>query len=147
MNHPERLYISDNLRIPLHELRYRYSRGHGPGGQHVNRTASQVELIWDVKNSPSLSKTQRHRIEQALASRIDKEGLLHLTAGERRSQLQNKREVTERFVTLLQEAIKPRKRRIPTAPSEAAKEKRLQEKRRHATKKQLRRSISADDSG
>ncbi len=134
----ETLHISDNLQIPLRELHYRFSRSSGPGGQHVNRTESQVELLWDVRQSPSLSKTQRSRIEQALASRIDKSGVLHLTAGERRSQMQNKRAVTERFVELLQEAIKPRKKRIHTQPSKAAKEKRLQEKRRHSQKKQLR---------
>ena len=138
MNDPEKLHISDSLQLPLHELRYRYSRSSGPGGQHVNRTESQVELLWDVRNSPSLSKTQRHRIEQALAHRIDKEGVLHLTSGERRSQLQNKRAVTERFVELLQEALKPHKKRIHTTPSRAAKEKRLQEKRHHSEKKQLR---------
>ena len=138
MNDPEKLHISNNLQIPMHELHFRFSRSSGPGGQHVNRTASQVELLWDVRNSPSLSKTQRYHIEQALANRIDKEGVLHLTSGERRSQLQNKHAVTERFVALLREAIKPHKKRIHTEPSEAAKEKRLQEKRIHSEKKQLR---------
>jgi len=134
----EILHISDNLQIPVNELKYRFSRSSGPGGQHVNRTASQVELLWDVRHSPSLSKTQRYRIEQALANRIDKEGILHLTSGERRSQLQNKHAVTERFVALLREAVKPQKKRVHTQPSDAAKEKRLQEKHHHSEKKQLR---------
>jgi ribosome-associated protein len=140
MNDIKRIQISENLEIPAHELRYRYARSGGPGGQHVNRTASRVELIWDVRNSPSLSKTQRHRIEQALSTRLDKEGVLHLTASERRSQLQNKHAVTERFAALLREAIKPHKKRIPTIPSKSARERRLQEKRRHSAKKQMRRA-------
>ena len=138
------LRISDSLSIPAHELQFRFARSSGPGGQHVNRTASQVELLWDVKNSPSLSKTQRYRIQQALANRIDKEGILHLTSGERRSQLQNRQAVTERFVKLLQEAIKPPQKRIPTRPSQAAKEKRLHDKHHHAQKKQRRRELPED---
>ncbi len=136
---PEKVRINNNLQIPLHELRYRTSRSGGPGGQHVNRTESHVELLWDVRHSPSLSKTQRHRIQQALAGRIDKEGILHLTASERRSQLQNRQAVTRRFAALLREAVKPRPKRVPTRPSAAAKRRRLLQKRLRAEKKQLRR--------
>ena len=145
MTDAEKLTISDNLHIPTSELNYRFSRSSGPGGQHVNRTESQVELTWDVRNSRSLSKTQRYRIEQALANRIDKDGVLHLTSGERRSQLQNKHAVTDRFVKLLQEAIKPPKKRIPTTPSDSAKEKRLQEKHHHSEIKQQRGKVSRDE--
>lgn len=145
MTDADKLTISDNLSIPTSEIRYRTSRSRGPGGQHVNRTESQVELLWDVRNSPSLSKTQRHRIEQRLANRIDKDGVLHLSSGERRSQLQNKIAVTERFVKLLREALRPPKKRIPTRPSDSAKEKRLQEKRRHSEIKQRRGRVSPDE--
>ena len=145
MTDSDKLTISDNLHIPTHEIHYRTSRSHGPGGQHVNRTESQVELLWDVRNSPSLSKTQRYRIEQNLANRIDKDGVLHLSSGERRSQLQNKTAVTERFVKLLQEAIKPPKKRIPTSPSDSAKEKRLQEKHHHSETKHRRGKVTPDE--
>jgi len=141
----EVLHVSDNLQIPLRELQYRYSRSGGPGGQHVNRTESQVELLWDVRNAAGLSKTQRHRIEQALANRIDKDGILHLTASQRRSQLQNKKAVTERFVAVLRAAVKPPKKRVPTRPSSAAREKRLQEKRHHAEIKQHRGKPGTED--
>jgi len=145
MTDTDKLTISDNLHIPMHELNFRYSRSHGPGGQHVNRTESQVELLWDVRNSPSLSKTQRYRIEQNLANRIDKDGVLHLSSGERRSQLQNKNAVIERFVKLLHEAIKPPKKRIPTKPSDSAKEKRLQEKHHHSEVKQHRGKVTGEE--
>ena len=141
----EVLHISDNLQVPVSELQYRYSRSGGPGGQHVNRTESQVELLWDVRNASGLSKTQRYRIERALANRIDKDGILHLTASERRSQLQNKKAVTDRFVALLREAIKPPKKRIPTKPSSSAREKRLQEKRHRSEIKQHRGKVKGED--
>jgi ribosome-associated protein len=141
----EVLHISDNLQIPLRELQYRYSRSSGPGGQHVNRTESQVELLWDVRNAAGLSKTQRHRIEQVLANRIDKDGILHLTASQRRSQLQNKKAVTERFVAVLRAAVKSPKKRVPTRPSRAAKAKRLQEKRHHSDIKQRRGKVTGED--
>jgi len=145
MNEPDSLFISDSLQIPRRELRYRYARSSGPGGQHVNRTESQVELLWDVQNSPSLSKTQRHRIQRTLARRIDKDGVLHLTSSARRSQLANKKDVTERFVALLREAIKPRKKRIATRPSLAAQQKRLQSKRKRGQIKQWRAKVQRDD--
>ena len=142
MNEDAILHIRDNLRIPMHELTFRASRSSGPGGQHVNRSETRVELLWDVRNSPSLSKTQRYRIEQHLAGRIDKDGVLHLVSGERRSQWQNKQAVIERFVHLLREATTPRKRRLPTKPSEAARERRLREKRRRSEIKKARGKVT-----
>ncbi len=145
MKDPDFLTINSHLQIPLSELRFRYTRSRGPGGQHVNRTESQVELLWDVRHAASLSETQRHRIERALANRIDKEGVLHLTSSQRRSQWQNKKAVTERFVALLREAVKPPRKRIATRPSRAAKEKRLQAKRHHARIKQQRGKVRGED--
>ena len=145
MNDTEKLHVSNSLQIPVSELRYRTARSGGPGGQHVNRTESQVELLWDVLHSPSLSKTQRHRIAQVLGNRIDRLGVLHLTSSQRRSQLQNRRAVTERLVALVREAIKPRKRRVPTKPSRAAIERRLQAKRRRSGIKQQRGKVGREE--
>ncbi|HEY80813.1 MAG TPA: aminoacyl-tRNA hydrolase [Anaerolineae bacterium] len=145
MNDDAILHIRDNLHIPMGELTFRASRSSGPGGQRVNRSETRVELLWDVRHSPSLSKTQRHRIEQALAGRIDKEGVLHLVSGERRSQLQNKQTVIERFMALLREATQPPKKRIPTRPPEAAKERRLREKRRRSEIKKVRGKVMLEE--
>ncbi len=145
MSDQEFLTIRENLRIPMHELRFRTSRSRGPGGQHVNRSETRVELLWDVRNSPSLSKTQRYRIEQALHNRIDKEGVLHLAASEHRSQQLNKQAVIERLVALVREATKPTRKRLPTTPSEAAKEKRLREKRRRSEIKKARRKADFEE--
>jgi len=145
MKAPDILTINNSLQIPASELQFRYARSSGPGGQHVNRTESQVELLWDVRHTASLSETRRHRIERALANRIDKDGVLHLTSSRRRSQWQNKQAVTERFVALLREAVKPPRKRIATKPSRTAKEKRLQAKRHHARIKHLRGKVRGED--
>jgi len=145
MNDTEKLYVNSSLQIPISELQYRTARSGGPGGQHVNRSESQVELLWDVQHSPSLSKTQRHRIMQTLKNRIDRQGVLHLTSSQRRSQLQNRRAVTERLAALVREAIKPRRKRVPTKPSRAAVERRLRAKRHRSGIKQQRGKVGREE--
>ena len=135
------LFITDQLQIPASELRYRFSRSGGPGGQHVNRSETRVELLWDVGNSPSLSAAQRQRLLDELRNRIDDEGELHLVSGETRSQERNRKAVTERFVALLQEALRPRRKRKKTKLSKAAKKRRREEKRRQSEKKRLRQPV------
>ena len=138
------LHITDTVSIPMSELRFRFARSSGPGGQHVNRSATQVELLFDVANSPSLNETQRQRVLRKLGSRIDKEGILHLVSQETRSQLRNREEVVERFQGLLREALRVPKRRRPTRPTRAARERRLEEKRRRSEAKRSRRPVQPD---
>src|SRR5262247_4508939 len=121
------LTITETLEIPLAELYFQFSRSGGPGGQHVNRSATQVELTFDVANSPSLTITQRARILSQLKSYIDTRGILHLSSQTTRSQHRNRAEVVERFALLLQRALHVPKRRIPTQPSAAAAARRLAE--------------------
>ncbi len=78
------------LRLPLGELRFRFSRSSGPGGQHVNRSETRVELLFDVLNSPSLTDHQRTRILNRLAGQIDGEGVLHIFSSTTRSQAENR---------------------------------------------------------
>jgi ribosome-associated protein len=124
------LKITETLSIPPNELHFQFSRSGGPGGQHVNRSATQVELTFDVMHSPSLSEAQRARILSALKTYIDGRGTLHLSAQTTRSQHRNRAEVIERFQRLLQRALHVPKRRVPTRPPPQAKEQRLSEKRR-----------------
>src|SRR5919201_654915 len=126
------LQITETVTIPLAELRFQFSRSGGPGGQHVNRTATQVELTFDVLGSPSLNEAQRARVLSKLKSYIDTRGTLHLTSQTTRSQYRNREEVVERFALLLQRALHVPKRRIPTRPSAAAEARRLAEKQRTA---------------
>ena len=132
------LHITDELVIPLSELHFQFSRSGGPGGQHVNRSATQVELTFDVRGSPSLNQVQRARILAQLKSYIDTRGTLHLTSQTTRSQHRNRAEVIERFQRLLQQALYVPKRRVPTRPPPKAKEQRLSEKRRKSTIKEGR---------
>jgi len=139
------LRITDNVSIPMSELQFRFARSSGPGGQHVNRSATQVELLFDVANSPSLNEAQRQRVLRRLRSRIDKEGVLHLVSQETRSQLRNREEVVERFQALMREALRVPKRRLPTRPTRAARERRLEEKRRRSETKRDRRPVQPDE--
>lgn len=133
------LPVTDAVTIPLSELQFHFSRSGGPGGQHVNRAATQVELTFDVQQSASLNEAQRARVLGRLKSAIDSRGVLHLTCQTTRSQFRNRAEVTERFQHLLRQALHVPKRRRPTRPSRAAVERRMQEKRRVAGIKQERR--------
>ena len=132
------LKITDRLEIPLAELHFQFSRSSGPGGQHVNRSATQVELTFDVADSPSLSDVQRARILSRLKSYIDTRGILHLSSQTTRSQHRNRAEVVERFQQVLQHALHIPKRRVPTRLPPQVKERRLAEKRRRSTTKEER---------
>ena len=133
------LPVTDAVTIPMSELQFHFSRSGGPGGQHVNRAATQVELTFDVQQSASLNESQRARVLGRLKSAIDSRGVLHLTCQTTRSQSRNRAEVTERFQRLLRQALHVPKSRRPTRPSRAAVERRMQEKRRVAGIKQERR--------
>jgi ribosome-associated protein len=138
------LTITETLDIPLAELHFQFSRSGGPGGQHVNRSATQVELTFDVANSPSLTEPQRTRILSQLQSYIYSRGILHLSSQTTRSQHRNRVEVIERFQHLLQRALHIPKRRVPTRPPPQVKEQRLAEKRRKSTLKEGRARTRPD---
>ena len=139
------LIINASLAIPLSELKFRFTQSSGPGGQHVNRAATQVELLFDVARSPRLNEAQRQRILQALDRFIDSGGILHLTSQSTRSQLHNRQDVSERFQALLRQALKPRKKRRTTKPTAASREQRLDKKKRRGAMKRSRRSPTVED--
>jgi ribosome-associated protein len=135
------LWVNDEVSIPLDELRFRFSRSSGPGGQHVQKSSTRVELLFDVANSPSLTDAQRARVLERLAGYTDAAGTLRLVAQSERSQLRNRERVVARFQTLLQWALKRRKRRRPTVPTAASRERRLRQKRRRSETKQARGKV------
>lgn len=139
MSDSERIFIISNIAIPLPELRFRFVRSGGPGGQHVNTSATQVELEFDVAHSPSLSEPQRQRVHLALKNLIADDGVLRLASQSTRSQLRNRQDVIARFQALLRQALKPRKKRRPTTPTAASRERRLEKKKRRSTVKRMRR--------
>jgi ribosome-associated protein len=138
------LEITDKVSIPLAELSFRFSRSSGPGGQHASRTETRVELLFDLAGTPSLSREQRERALRALRRYLDQDGVMHLVSQSSRSQLRNRQEVVERFRVLLRQALRVCKRRYPTTPSRAARERRLEMKRRRAEIKKRRRPVLPD---
>jgi ribosome-associated protein len=144
-SHETHLRINDQLSVPRAELRFQFTTSGGPGGQHANRSATRVELFFDVANSPSLSDAQREQAMAALKGYIDSQGVLRLVSQASRSQAQNREEVTARFQALLAEALKPRKRRRRTRVPPAERERRLAEKRRRGERKRLRGPVSPDE--
>jgi ribosome-associated protein len=136
------IVINSHLIIPSSEVGYRTARSGGPGGQHVNKTATQVELLFDVAHSPSLSEAQRQRILDRLKNSIDQDGVLHLSAQSERSQLRNREIVTARFQEVVAAALRVPKKRRPTKPSAASKARRLDSKKRRGQIKQLRRTVT-----
>jgi len=138
----ESVVVDAGLAIPLSELKFRFAHSSGPGGQHTNKAATQVELLFDVARSPSLNEAQRQRILQALQRYIGSEGVLRLTSQSTRSQLRNRQDVTGRFQALLHQALKPRKKRRATRPTAASQERRLETKKRRGTVKRSRRSTA-----
>ncbi|MDM4722906.1 alternative ribosome rescue aminoacyl-tRNA hydrolase ArfB [Micromonospora sp. WMMA1363] len=133
------LRVTDRWVVPDAELRERFSRSSGPGGQGVNTTDSRVELSFDVAASPGIPDTLRARALGRLAGRLV-DGVLTVTASEHRAQLANRETARDRMVVLLREAVAPPpKPRRPTRPSRAAKERRLAEKKRQSQRKRDRR--------
>ncbi len=139
------LQIDDELSIPLAELSFRFSRSSGPGGQHVQKTSTRVELLFDVAHSPSLNDVQRARVLERLAGYVDSAGTLHLVAQSERSQLRNREEVVARFQALMRRALARRKRRRPTRPTAASREQRLHEKQRRSRVKKLRGQVGDEE--
>ena len=133
------------LTIPLDELDIRASRSSGPGGQHVNRSSTRVEVRWNPAASRVLNEAERHRVLQKLAARLDQEGWIRVVASDTRSQTRNKDAAIERLGALVERALvvpKPRKRtRVP----KAAKQRRLEAKRQRGQLKKSRGSIGDDD--
>ena len=130
---PEGLPITPDLTIPLGEITVRVSRSSGPGGQHANVTASRVEASFDVLASPSLSDAQRERVLARVGPRVV------AVAQDERSQARNRELALARLSERLAGALAVRKRRRPTRPTAASRERRLQAKRREAQRKRERR--------
>lgn len=130
--------VANDLTIPSWELTFSFSPSGGPGGQHANRSATRVTLFFDVAHSPSLDEAQRQLLLKRLASRLDQDGILQLSAQDTRSQHRNREIVLERFEKLLRKTLQPRKRRRKTRPSAAANERRLREKKQRSERKHER---------
>jgi len=131
--------ITNKVIIPYDEIRFITSRSSGPGGQHVNTADTRVTLLFNVDKSRSLSQLQKVAIKGKLRRRIDKRGVFRVTSQKFRSQKSNKDSAIERFVELMQWALKPVTPRKDTVVPRSAKRKRLDRKKRTAERKQQRK--------
>ena len=123
----------------LSEVKFKAIRSSGKGGQHVNKVSSKVELQFDLISSEVLSEEQKERLKITLKNRLTGEGVLILHCDVSRSQLQNKKKVIERFLTLIKKGLERKKKRQPTHIPRAVKEKRKDSKRRQSEKKASRK--------
>lgn len=138
---PGPLAVTGSIVIPSDELRWRFSRSSGPGGQGVNTTDSRAELSFDLAATRALDPRSKERALRRLASRLSG-GVLTVTASEHRSQLRNREAARDRLASILREAVAPPpRRRKPTAPTRASIERRLAAKRRRSDLKRLRRTV------
>ena len=136
---PDDLRVNGWLVIPGSELRERFSRSSGPGGQSVNTADSRVELSFDVGRSVALPEWARDRIPERMAGRLAG-GVLTVAASEQRSQLANRQGARARLASLLRDAVAPPQRpRVPTRPGRGANERRLEGKRKRSAVKRGRR--------
>ena len=135
------LQINHDTFIPLDELNFQASRSSGPGGQHVNKASTKITLEFDVDRSPNLTDEQKAKIYQRLENRLTREGILQMHAPSSRSQHANKEEAIDRFVELLQAALKKQPPRKRTRKPRAAKLKRLQAKRHRGEIKKMRKKV------
>jgi len=133
------MIINPEVAVPLAEVELQTSRSSGPGGQHANVTASRVEAVFDVGESASLNRDQRERLRAKYGERVT------AVAQDARSQARNRELALERLRDRLAEALREPRPRTPTRPSQAARRRRLEAKRRAAERKRARRPPGSED--
>jgi ribosome-associated protein len=128
--------VTRSVALPRGEIELRVSRSSGPGGQHANTAETRVEAVLDVTVTTALTEAQRRRV-------LAKAGpTLRAVAQDERSQLRNRELAVERLVAALREALRVERRRVPTKPTAASRERRLEGKKRRSETKRLRRPPS-----
>lgn len=141
------IVINPHLSIPESELQFSASRSQGPGGQHVNKVNSRVILEFNVRQTSVLTPYQKRKIFENIGQRINKQGILRLQAQRHRTQSANRAELFEKFIEILQEALRPVKSRVPTRVPRQVRERRLEDKKRRTTIKRVRQSPKHLDEG
>jgi ribosome-associated protein len=131
----ESIRVTRSVVLPADEIVLRFSRSSGPGGQHAQKSETRVEAVFDVEASTALTDTQKRRVVARVGP------VLRAVAQDERSQARNRELALERLVEQLRQALKVERRRVPTKPTEAARKRRLEEKRRRSQTKRLRRDV------
>jgi ribosome-associated protein len=129
----ESIRVTRSVVLPLGEVTFRFSRSSGPGGQHAQKSETRVEAVFEVESSQALTEVQKRRVIARVGP------VLRAVSQDERSQLRNRELALERLVGQLREALRVQRKRLPTKPSAAARERRLEGKRRRSATKRLRR--------
>jgi ribosome-associated protein len=137
--------IRNGIKLDEKELQYQYVRSRGPGGQHVNKASTAVQLRFDVVGSSSISEPVKRRLRRIAKSHMTGDGEILIFADRYRSQRRNRDDAVQRLVALIEEAARPPRRRVKTRPSQSSIERRLQKKRRRGLLKKSRRWRPGDD--
>ncbi len=137
--------VTDTIAIGEDEIEEHFIRSPGPGGQHVNKVESAVQLRFHAARSPALSEYVYRRLKTLAGSRMTRDGVLIITARRFRSQPRNRADALDRLVELIRRAAVPLKQRRPTRPSKGAKQRRLDAKRRAGNIKKTRAPVSDED--
>ena len=125
--------MHNRLAIPVEEIEFRYSRSSGPGGQHAQKTETRVEAVFDVDASETLSEAQKARLRRRVGP------VVRAVAQDERSRTRNRELALERLAAAIRASLRVERKRRPTRPSAAARERRLEEKKRRGATKRLRR--------
>lgn len=133
------IIVNERIVVEESEMRLEFVRASGPGGQNVNKVATAVKLYFDIERSPSLPEAVKRRLRSLAGRRVSGEGVLVLDARRFRTQEANRRDALERLLQLLRQAATVPRARRPTRPSSAARQRRLDEKRRRGAVKTARR--------
>lgn len=143
MDHKEKdgIWVQPTIFIPEHELIITTSRSGGAGGQHVNKTDTQVHLKWHIATSNAITQEQKERLLGKLKTKLTDDGYLMVKSNATRSQLQNKKLAYEQLAQLIKQALIVHKKRIKTKISQATREKRLFAKKSRGEIKRLRRNF------
>jgi ribosome-associated protein len=138
------LKVNDEISIPLRELRWEYTRSSGPGGQNVNKVHSRAVLRWNPAQSSRLPEQVCARLVSSLSSRLTREGDLILASQRTRDRGRNAEDCLKRLRTLILAAAKAPKRRRPSRPTLASKERRVEAKLQRSATKKLRQKPESD---
>ena len=139
--HTDMIQITDTLFIREDEIQLDFIRSSGPGGQHVNKVSTAVQLRFDVRQSDTLTDEIRHRLLRIAGGKMTEDGVLIIKAQRFRSQDKNRRDAIDRLIELIRKAtVKPKPRR-KTRPSPAARQRRLSTKKKRSEIKRQRRAV------